>query len=224
MIVDACISACTVFLLARASISSTCDWLCATARCPSVVVKEKHSPATFAENLLHFRLLFLTQRGAEDRASVATELVGYNVRITHPQDCVDSRVAGLDHCPDPLDEFIGNAKLIFPRRRIDGAQSGSECGPAQGSRRNRASRCRSTCPGSKWNGERGPDQQAPKTAPRCTFARGHLVALIDPQFALVVTIDRNGIMQIYHPIVVQAQQLVEHLRPAVHVFLEANHY
>jgi len=48
--------------------------------------------------------------------------------------------------------------------------------------------------------------------------------LIDSQFAVVVTVDGNGVMQINHPVVIQGQQLVEHLRSAVHVFLETNHY
>jgi hypothetical protein len=60
----------------------------------------------------------------------------------------------LDHRPDPLDKFIGNAKLIFIRRRIDSTQPGAECGPTDGSRRKSARRRRRTCPGSKWNGER----------------------------------------------------------------------
>jgi hypothetical protein len=34
--------------------------------------------------------------------------------------------------------------------------------------------------------------------------------LIASQFALVVTVDGNGIMQFNHPIVVQVQQLFEH--------------
>jgi hypothetical protein len=51
-----------------------------------------------------------------------------------------------------------------------------------------------------------------------------LEALIDSQFAAVIAVDGNSIMQIDHPIVVKSSQLVEHFGCSVHIFLKANYY
>src|SRR5579864_1977630 len=104
-------------LLSRRDVHSWCcsflfhSWIWA---CPSRRVK-KRSPATSAENFLHLGLLVAAQRRAQDRSSVAAELIGNNVGIAYAKDRKDRRVARLDQCSDTLDEIIGNPKFIFPR-------------------------------------------------------------------------------------------------------------
>src|SRR6516162_9226908 len=75
------------------------------------------------QDVFDLRLLVATQRGAENRATVTTELVRHRLGIRSPQKRVDRRVSGLNHRPNLLDELVGDAELILPPRRVESARS-----------------------------------------------------------------------------------------------------
>src|SRR5258708_2081899 len=204
--------------------SCSCSFLCLWISLGLLVSTNDGLSRLRTQNVLHLLLLVPVQRRAEDVAAITAELVRHDLRIGRAQKRVDRRVTWLDHRPNVLDKVIGDTEFILPPRSVDGACSGSEGAATESPCRNSPCRHRSTCSASEGDGEGGPDQRAPQTAPARAFAGGHLEALVNPELTVIVTIDGDCVVEVHGPVLVHPLQLVEHVRCTVHVFLEANDY
>src|SRR4029453_237610 len=123
------------------------------------------------------------QRGAQDRAAVAAELVGNETWVEATQEGKDGGVARLHHCADALHEVVGDAEVFFPALGIKRASRRPER-TATHRRGSDSSGC-ARAPGER-DREDGPEKTAQEAAPGRAFAGRHLIALVHTELPPVV--------------------------------------